>query len=110
MTIVIEKVWDENERVHESRNGRTYVNHGRWQWLVIMNGETDSAHDRKRDAVARVAALNDASRIMVDYRLPDGRIVRVDDTAAKGAAVIAFEMAREPGGPRVFVDAVRVRR
>ncbi len=38
-----------------------------------------------------------------DYRLPDGRIVAVDSTAAKGAAVIGFTLV----GGRV-VDAVRV--
>lgn len=37
-----------------------------------------------------------------DYRLPDGRIVRVDSTAAKGAAFIGFELK----GGRV-VEAVR---
>lgn len=54
-----------------------------------------------------------------DYRLPDGRIVKVDDTAAKGAPVIDFELKAEdaeapraPGqwGPRGrIVQAVRVR-
>lgn len=38
-----------------------------------------------------------------DYRLPDGRIVAVDSTAAKGAAVIGFTLV---GGQ--VVDAVRV--
>ena len=37
-----------------------------------------------------------------DYRLPDGRIVAVDSTAAKDAAVIGFTLK----GGRV-VDAVR---
>ena len=29
-----------------------------------------------------------------NYRLPDGRIVRVDATASKGAATITYELAR----------------
>lgn len=42
-------------------------------------------------------------RVLVPYRLPDGRIVQVDDSAAKGAMVIAFELRRG-----VMVEAERV--
>ncbi len=41
---------------------------------------------------------------LADYRLPDGSIVRVDDSAAKGATVIDFTLQ---GG--AIVQAVRVR-
>lgn len=51
-----------------------------------------------------VAKINSDERPMADYRLPDGTIVRVDDTAAKGALVIDFTLA----GGRI-VQAVRVR-
>lgn len=44
-----------------------------------------------------------SERVLVPYRLPDGRIVQVDDSAAKGAAIIDFTLA---GGQ--IVDAVRV--
>ncbi len=42
-------------------------------------------------------------RILVLYRLPDGRLVRVDDSAAKGAPIIDFTLEN---GSRV--PAVRV--
>lgn len=42
-------------------------------------------------------------RVLVPYRLPDGRIVQVDDSAAKGAMVIGFELSRGH-----IVEAVRV--
>ena len=44
-----------------------------------------------------------SERVMVAYRLPGGRIVQVDDSAAKGALVIGFELER---GKQV--QAVRV--
>lgn len=54
----IEKDFDENERVTEGRNGRTYVStRGRWQWVVIVGGVADAAYDTKREAVARIARL-----------------------------------------------------
>lgn len=58
--ITIEKHWDGNECVTEHGN-RVYVSRGRWQWLVIVGGVTESAHDRKRDAVARAAHIGGAS-------------------------------------------------
>ena len=57
MTVTIEKVWDENERTHEAPNGRLYVSRGRWQWLVLVNGEVVAEFDRKRDATAHIADL-----------------------------------------------------
>lgn len=64
------------------------------------------ATDRLRRTMERftTAAPVVEERPMADYRLPDGTIVKVDDTAAKGALVIGFTLK----GGRV-VDAVRVR-
>jgi hypothetical protein len=45
---------------------------------------------------------------MTSYQLPDGRIVQVDATAAKDAAVIGFELKRGEN-ERVIVDAVNIR-
>jgi len=56
--VAIEKDWDGNERVHEGRNGRTYVSAGRWQWVVLVNGAVDQVFDTKRDARARVEQLH----------------------------------------------------
>lgn len=42
-----------------------------------------------------------------DYRLPDGRVVQVDDSAAKGALFLDYELESH-GGPRRFVQARRV--
>lgn len=58
IVVTIEKNWDGNERVTEA-NGRIYTSNGRWQWVVIVNGDIDSAHahDLRRDAVARVAQI-----------------------------------------------------
>lgn len=43
------------------------------------------------------------------YRLPDGRLVPVDATAAKGALVIGFELKAVPPALRGrVVDAIRV--
>jgi hypothetical protein len=51
MNITIEKVWDGNEGVTESRNGREYVSQGRWQWLVAGDGIESARFDLKREAV-----------------------------------------------------------
>lgn len=40
---------------------------------------------------------------MVPYRLPDGRVVQVDDSAAKGAPTVSFTLV---GGQ--IVQAVRM--
>jgi hypothetical protein len=61
-TITIEKHWDGNECESES-NGRIYVSRGRWQWVVIVDGETDSAHDLKREASARAKQIQAAEAI-----------------------------------------------
>lgn len=58
LTITIEKAWDSNERIREVGN-RVYVSAGRWQWHVLVNGELESVHDLKREAVARRAELLD---------------------------------------------------
>lgn len=53
----IEKEWDENERVIE-RNNREHVSRGgRWQWIVLVDGTPDSAHDRKYHATERIEYL-----------------------------------------------------
>jgi hypothetical protein len=57
--ITIEKAWDGNECETEA-NGRIYVSRGRWQWVVVVDGVTDSAHDLKREARARVHQLTTA--------------------------------------------------
>lgn len=44
-----------------------------------------------------------SERVMASYRLPDGTIVQVDDSAAKGAKEIAYTL---PGG--VIVIASRI--
>lgn len=63
------------------------------------------ASERLRATMERfTTAAPVEERPMADYRLPDGRIVKVDDTAAKGALIIGFTLA---GGE--IVDAVRVR-
>lgn len=57
MEIKIEKTWDGNESTREGANGRTYTSRGRWQWLVIVDGAIDSAHELMRHAAARRALL-----------------------------------------------------
>lgn len=54
--ISIEKVWDANECVTE-RGNRVYVSHGRWQWLLTVDGEMHSFHDRKCDATFKAQQL-----------------------------------------------------
>ena len=55
-TSTIEKHWDGN--VCESEhNGRIYVSHGRWQWVVVIDGEAHGAYDTKREAKAALARL-----------------------------------------------------
>lgn len=44
-------------------------------------------------------------RILTDYRLPDGRIVAVDDSAAKGAHEITFTLASGAIVPAFRVDS-----
>lgn len=55
--------------------------------------------------VSRVPYVHDLDnpRPMVPYRLPDGTIVQVDDSAAKGARVIDFSL-----GGGAIVKATRV--
>lgn len=54
----IVKEWDENERVHEAGNGRLYVSQGRFVWFVLdAEGALASVHDRKREALAWIAAV-----------------------------------------------------
>jgi len=60
MNVTIEKCWDGNECETE-HNGRIYVSHGRWQWVVIVEGEADSSHDLKREAVARAKVLRETA-------------------------------------------------
>ena len=57
--ITIEKEWDGNECVTEANN-RLYVSQGRWQWLVIVDGVVDSAHDLKREAKWRADQIRKA--------------------------------------------------
>lgn len=64
--VTIEKEWDGNEGVREGRNGRTYVSAGRWQWLVLVNGEPDSAHDRKREAKQRAEEIKETLQPCAD--------------------------------------------
>ena len=56
MTITIRKEWDGNERVTE-RGSRVYISSGCWQWVVIVDGQVDSAHDLKREAQRRAERL-----------------------------------------------------
>jgi len=62
MKIEITKDWDGNEQVKE-RNNRVYVSNGRWVWFLTIDGNVESEHDRKRDAIARVRQLETAGRI-----------------------------------------------
>lgn len=56
----IEKAWDGNELVND-RGNRVYISRGRWQWIVVLdNGEIDSAHDLKREALARAELIRKA--------------------------------------------------
>ena len=54
--VTIEKHWDANVCETE-HNGRVYVSGGRWQWIVIVDGVSHSAHDRQREAKAEAAKL-----------------------------------------------------
>ena len=49
-SVVIEKHWDGNECETEGANGRIYLSRGRWQWVLVVDGQVHSAHDRRRDA------------------------------------------------------------
>ena len=53
ITVTIVKEWDGNECETE-RNGRIYLSRGRYQWIVMVDGEVDRAYDLKREATARV--------------------------------------------------------
>ena len=55
--IVVERHWDGSVCETQASNGRVYISRGRWQWLVIVDGVTDSAHDRCRAARARALYL-----------------------------------------------------
>lgn len=57
--ITIDKTWNENERVTE-RNNRIYTSAGRWQWIVSVDGEIDSAHDTKFSAKNRAESVRRA--------------------------------------------------
>ena len=58
MNPTIEKTWDGNERIREGRNGRIYTStRGRWEWVVWIDGEFDSSHVRRSEAVDRLAEL-----------------------------------------------------
>lgn len=80
---VIERVWDENERVREGRNGRTYVSSGRWQWLVVVDGVVKSQHDTRRDAVDARAAL-EGQTVQQRGERRAGAMVRRDMRIAAG--------------------------
>lgn len=43
-----------------------------------------------------------------DYRTPDGSIVKIDETVAKGAPALTFETTVPAGQPRRFVMITRV--
>jgi DNA-directed RNA polymerase subunit RPC12/RpoP len=58
VNVTIEKHWDGNECETE-RNGRIYVSRGRWRWVVVVDGEAESAYDLKRQAKDRAARLNE---------------------------------------------------
>jgi len=62
MTLTIAKTWDENERVTEASNGRLYTSAGRWQWVVIIDGEADRSYDTRREAAARITHLRMAAQ------------------------------------------------
>lgn len=47
--IVIEKAWDGNECEREV-NGRFYLSRGRWQWIVVVDGEADFSFARLGEA------------------------------------------------------------
>ncbi len=59
-TVTIEKEWDGNAGGKEYGN-RIYTSNGRWQWLVVVDGEVDSAHDLQRDAKARADEIGQAN-------------------------------------------------
>ena len=60
VTYSIEKEWDENECVHEARNGRTYTRPMGLRWVVLVDGQPDSDHDLRREAIARIDVLSGA--------------------------------------------------
>lgn len=59
---------------------------------------------RNPDSTRPDATHDYSERVLVYYQLPDGSVVRVDDSAAKGARTIDFTLQ---GGN--IVTAVRVR-
>jgi hypothetical protein len=73
--ITIEKHWDGNEQYREGVSGRVYVTRGRWQWLVIVDGTTDSAHDTRRSAhYRRVQLEQQRSSLGASSVMPNKRI------------------------------------
>jgi hypothetical protein len=57
VNITIEKQWDGNECESEGANGRIYLSRGRWQWILIVDGEPHSAYDLRREAKHAAAQL-----------------------------------------------------
>ena len=56
--VSVEKHWDGNERVVETQR-RVYVSRGRWQWVVVVDGEVDRAFDLRREARAYADRLQE---------------------------------------------------
>ena len=67
-TITIERQYDNNERIREGRNGRTYVSRGRWIWFVLVDGSVESDHTTKRDAMIRAVNLRAVATPRTIYR------------------------------------------
>lgn len=66
------KEWDGNECVTE-RGNRIYVSRGRWQWIVLVDGEVHSAYDLRREAVFCIAQLKAAAQSLPTPPAPKKR-------------------------------------
>jgi hypothetical protein len=77
--IAVEKILDGNVREREGSNGRISTSsRERVQWLVLVNGAVESAHDTKREAGAHAERLR--------AQLADDRLREADRLAACGRA------------------------
>jgi hypothetical protein len=68
---------------------------------------SQSFHASAERPSAPAAATGPDARELAPYRLPDGTVVRVDATAAKGAAAISFTLA---GGRIVTAERLDTQR
>jgi hypothetical protein len=73
MTFQIEKAWDGNECESEV-NGRIYVSRGRWQFVLLHDGQVVEAFDRQGDAKFRAAKM---AGVPLTWQRKDGTLVAI---------------------------------